>query len=167
MTALLNFPRTRAYYDPLFNSITQQSLKNYIKEVSYNQMDVNSTFYPICLPSTNLSYEDDYTRDYYINAEYENNGYNGFAERTAREHGLVKRAVEAIASQVPSGINLDADNDGRVDHVCIIVQGGSANIDHEDLLWPHKWTLQSQYAYINNKSVYDYFNLNIPIAFCY
>ena len=159
------FYQDRDYYTPFFNSTTQESLKDYIQEVSYNKMNVNSTFYPECDPNTNLSYEDTYTRDYYIKDDYEANGYANFAERTDMEHGLVKRAVEAIASEVPIGINLDANNDGNIDHVCIIVQGGSANVDHGDLLWPHEWSLSSEYTYINDKRVYDYTFLNTALSF--
>lgn len=159
------FVHDRNYYDPFFNSTTSTSLKDYFQEVSYNQFDVNSTFYPLCASNTNLSYEDDYPRDYYIDDDYEANGYANDNERTSREHGLLKRAVEAIASQVPTNINLDADSDGKVDHVCFIVRGGSVNIDHGDLLWPHQWSLHSQTAYINSKRVYEYTFLNSDLSF--
>lgn len=158
------FVHDRNYYDPFFNSTTSTSLKDYFQEVSYNQFDVNSTFYPLCADNTNLSYEDDYTRDYYIDDDYEANGYAD-NELTAREHGLLKRAVEAIASQVPTNINLDADSDGNVDHVCFIVRGGTANIDFNDLLWPHQWSLYSQTAYINSKRVLEYTFLNSDLQF--
>jgi M6 family metalloprotease-like protein len=158
------FYQNHSYYEPFFNATNQKSLKNYIQEVSYSNLTVNSTFYPVCASDCNTSYEDTHTRDYYIKDDYEVNGYPD-PERESREHGLVKRAVEAIASQVPTSINLDADNDGKVDHVCIVVQAGSANIDHADLLWPHRWALYTQNAYINNKQVYDYTLLNTAIQF--
>ena len=159
------FVHDRNYYSPFFNSTTSTSLKDYFEEVSYNHLDMNSTFYPICADNTNLSYEDDYIRGYYITVE--DDPVNGYTEsqRTSREHGLLKRAVEAIASQVPTSINLDANNDGKVDHVCFIVRGGSTNIDHNDLLWPHQWSLFSQTAYINSKRVYEYSFLNSDYLF--
>lgn len=158
------FYNNRNYFDPLFNSTSQESLKDYVQEVSYNQMDISSTFYPICEPTTNLSVEDDYARDYYIDIEHEPNGYSNFTERRDREHGLVTRTVEAIASEVPTGLNLDANNDGNVDHVCIIVQGGSLYVESGDLLWPHQWSLYSEYAYINGKRVLEYTFLNTAIS---
>jgi M6 family metalloprotease-like protein len=159
------FAYNHSHYEPYFNSTNQESLKNYIQEVSYDNLDVNSTFYPVCSSDCNLSYEDTYTRDYFIKYPEESIGYNGDSERESMEHGLVKRAVDAISSEVPTNINLDADNDGNVDHVCIIVQGGSADVYYGDLLWPHKWTLHSEYAYINSKRVYDYTLLNTAVQF--
>lgn len=158
------FYQNRDYYSPLFNSTSGQSLKSYFLESSYNQLDVSSTFYPTCASNTNLSYMDTNDRSYYLRNS--TNGYgDNVTERTAREHGLIKRAVEAIASQVPSNLNLDVNNDGNVDHVCIITQGGLADISSgtSDILWPHRWALFSQDAYINGKKVNDYTLLNTSI----
>lgn len=152
------FYNNRDYYSPYFNSTTGQSLKNYFNEASYNQLDINSTFYPICASNTNLSYLDTYDKSYYMK-----NGTNGygesFPERMVREHSLIKRAVEAIASQVPTDLNLDANNDGNIDHVCILAQGGLGVIT-DDILWPHEWSLYSQNVFINGKKVNEYTFLN-------
>lgn len=160
------FYDNRNYYSPFFNSTSGQSLKSYFQEASYNQLDVNSTFYPTCASNTNLSYMDTNDRSYFISSGL--NGYgNSFPEREAREHGLIKRAVEAIASQVPTNLNLDANNDGDIDHVCLIVQGGSLDVSSGtgDILWPHRWSLYSQNVYVNGKKVNDYTLLNSAIAF--
>lgn len=152
------FYNNRDYYSPFFNSTSGQSLKSYFQEASYNQLDVTSTFYPTCASNTNLSYMDTYDRSYYLKDGV--NGYgNNVAERTAREHGLIKRAVEAIASQVPTNINLDVNNDGNIDHVCILALGG-AGVITDDILWPHQWSLYSQNVYINGKKVNEYTFLN-------
>jgi hypothetical protein len=67
---------------------------------------------------------------------------------------LLKNAITFIAPLVSDTLNLDGDNDGRVDNVCFIIYGSSTA--WADLLWPHRWALYSQTVYINNKRVYDY-----------
>lgn len=62
--------------------------------------------------------------------------------------------MEFIASQVPAGLNIDADNDGYVDNVCFVVRGPTTA--WATLLWSHRWALYSQTAYINSKRVWDY-----------
>ena len=72
----------------------------------------------------------------------------------SREHTLLKNAVNAVSAQVPSGLAVDGDGDGRVDNVCFIVSGSATG--WASLLWPHQWALYSQTAYINSKQVYTY-----------
>jgi hypothetical protein len=55
---------------------------------------------------------------------------------------------------VPDSLNLDGDNDGRIDNVCFIVYGSSTA--WADLLWPHMWSLYSQTVMIRGKRVYTY-----------
>ncbi len=62
------FPTSFGYtYSQLFNSMSSgaNSMRNYFKEVSYDQLDVISHFYPINNGTTILSYQDSYVRDYY------------------------------------------------------------------------------------------------------
>jgi M6 family metalloprotease-like protein len=76
------------------------------------------------------------------------------SEATEREHTLLQAAVNSVAGQLSSSINIDNDGDGNVDNVCFIVQGASEG--WSDLLWPHRWALYTKDAFINTKKVYDY-----------
>lgn len=157
----IEFTTPRQTFDDKLNPSTGNSLKSYYQEVSYNQLTINSTHYPACALNTNFSYQDTHARGYFepYNATTNNIGYSGGdngSERTSREHTLLKDAINWINanSSVPAGLNIDGDNDGRVDNVCFIIKGisGAWNV----LLWAHRWSLYSFPVYINEKRVYDY-----------
>jgi len=154
-----DFSTTRNEYDNNLNPTTGESLKSYFKEVSYDQLTINSTHYPDCaLPATtNASYEDSHTRDYFqpYDASTNPNGYQG-NESITREHQLLVDAVNWVNANYPidGGLNIDGDGDGDVDNVCFMIRGNSG--DWAELLWAHRWVLYSQPVYINGKRVYDY-----------
>jgi M6 family metalloprotease-like protein len=147
-------------YNALFNTATSgaNSMRNYFYEASYGALTIPTTFYPT--PGTKVvSFQDSHARNYFqpYNAVTNPAGYSttdGGLERLAREHALLKSAVDAVSSQVPVGLIVDGDGDGRVDNVCFIVRG--APDAWSNLLWPHRWSLYSQTAYISGKRVYDY-----------
>ncbi|PKP02370.1 MAG: hypothetical protein CVU14_03590 [Bacteroidetes bacterium HGW-Bacteroidetes-9] len=152
------FTTTRQTYDNMFNLPTGNTLKSYYTEVSYNQFTINSTHYPDCAMTTNYSYTDTHARNYFepYNATTNPSGYNGETERRLREHALLRDAINWINanSPVPTGLNIDGDNDNNVDNVCFIVRGG--NGAWASLLWAHRWALYTYNVYINGKRVYDY-----------
>jgi M6 family metalloprotease-like protein len=144
-------------YENMFNSTTAgvNSMKNYFAEVSYNQVELQSYFYPT--PGTTIvSYQDSHARGYYspYNASTNPTGYSSDSQRTTREHTLLKDAVNAVKSQIPSNLNVDADNDGYVDGMIFVIRG--SNDAWASLLWPHAWALYSQNVTINNKRVWSY-----------
>jgi len=151
------FTNPRSFFDAKFNDSTpgNYSEYNFYKEISYNTLSINSSYYPTCTMTTNLSYQDTHPRNYYCayNASTNPIGYQS-GEAMDREQTLLKNAVLSIASQVPTSLNIDADNNGNLDNVCFIIRGG--NEGWADLLWAHRYWLNSQIAYINNKRVYDY-----------
>jgi M6 family metalloprotease-like protein len=151
------FTDLSSYYHLLFNndSANKNSMLNYFREASYNALSIFSYQYPIPPGSTVISYQDIYVRNYYKPYDSINNpiGYTS-SNKTSREHTLLKNAITFIAPLVSDTLNLDGDNDGRVDNVCFIIYGSSTA--WADLLWPHRWSLYSQTVYINNKRVYDY-----------
>lgn len=151
------FTDSLAYYSRLFNNQipNSNSMYNYFKEVSYNQLFISTTFYPLSLNYFVASYQDTAVRAYFMpyNATTNPLGYTS-SNKTEREHNLLKRAVQYIADMVPDTLNLDGDNDGRVDNVCFIVYGSSTA--WADLLWPHMWSLYSVTANIRGKRVYTY-----------
>ncbi len=152
------FTTTRQSYDDKFNLSGSASLKTYFSEVSYNKLTISSTHYPASDMTTNLSYQDSHPRNYFeiYNATTNPSGYSNDSERTSREHKLLAAAITWLnsGSQFPTSLDLDGDNDGRVDNVCFIIKGGTG--DWSELLWGHRWTLYSQTVYINGKRVYDY-----------
>ena len=152
------FTTTRQAYDTKFNYPTGSSLKSYYNEVSYNTFIISTSHYPDCPLTTNFSYKDTHDRSYFepYNATTNPGGYNGNSQRTQREHTLLVDAVTWINanSPVPAGLNIDGDNDGRVDNVCFIIRGG--NGAWAELLWAHRWSLYSYNVFINGKRVYDY-----------
>ena len=152
------FSTSRLSYDNLFNLSPGESLKSYYSEVSYNQLNINSTHYPECATSTNLSYQDFHPRAYYepYNATANTIGYTDDGDRIYREHTLLKNAVEwiEINSPVPSGLNIDEDNDGNVDNVSFIIKGTCSA--WSQLLWSHNWQLFSFNVLLNGKRVWQY-----------
>ncbi len=142
-------------YDEIFNG-NDFSLTGYFKEISGNQLNITSTFYPT--PANNLvvSWQDQYVRDYYVMYDETTNpiGYKE-GEDTEREHTLLANAINAVKPAIEaSGLEFDSDNDGFIDNICFIVQG---NVEGwSELLWPHKWALYSQNVYINGKRVWEY-----------
>ena len=155
-------------YDNMFNLNTagSNSMLNYFVESSYSQLTVSSTFYPTST-TTVVSYQDSNSRGYYQPYSITNpggyTGGNSGTERRTREHTLLKNAVDAVSSQVPGSLNIDADGDGLVDNVCFIIYG--APTGWSSLLWPHMWSLWTQTATINGKRVYTYnFQLQTALA---
>ncbi|HTZ18485.1 MAG TPA: M6 family metalloprotease domain-containing protein, partial [Dissulfurispiraceae bacterium] len=159
------FGDTISTYDGMFNTSNAgaNSLYNYYKEASYNQLSIMTFFYP--LPGTNVvSWQDSHPRGYYQPYSASNTiGYtsdNGDescsdeADRCYREHVLLKNAVAAVGPTIPSDLIVDADGDGNVDNVVFVVSGTTTA--WSTLLWPHMWELHSQQAYINGKRVYTY-----------
>jgi len=149
-------------YQRWFNSTTvsDSSMRRYFLEASYNVLDVESTFYPTPSGSVVVSYRDTRARSYYkpYDATTNPDGYQN-DQRSAREWALLQAAVNAIASQVPTSLIVDANNDGYVDNVVFVVSGAVvSNSDWGTLLWPHRWAIDDQQypARINGKLVGDY-----------
>jgi len=138
------------------------SMRSYFAEASYAQLTVSSTCYPGSTPGV-FSYQDSNPRAYYMPYDATTNptGYNGETERRIREHTLLQSAVNAISAEVPVGLAIDADLDGRVDNICFVVRGEPTA--WSSLLWPHKWDLNSYAVYIQGKRVYTY-NLQLETS---
>jgi M6 family metalloprotease-like protein len=153
------FTSAKLHFESMHNG-TGNSLKAFYNEASYSQLIVNSSFYPISSGTIVVSYQDLYNRDYFqvYHTSQNPNGYVDNNDKRIREHALLKRATEAIASQVPTTLNIDSDNDGKVDNVSYVVRGTPDA--WASLLWPHRSWLYTYTVTINGKRVYDY-NLNI------
>jgi len=150
------FTENLSVYSGMFNATTAgtSSLYNYFKEASYNQVLITSYFYPT--PGTTVvSFQDSHSRAYFKPYDSTNNptGYKS-SERTTREHTLLHAALQYIKSQVSGSLNLDTNNDGRVDNVCFVIKG--TNTGWSELLWPHMWSLSSYADSLNGKRVTTY-----------
>lgn len=150
------FTAQRSVFDGRLNSTTGASLKDYFQEVSYGQLDITSHHFPVAELTTNLSYQDTEDRNFFqpYNETSNPNGYNDETQRRVREHDLLQRAVNAVESEIPQSLVIDADNDGYVDNVCFIIKGASEGWN--DLLWAHRWVLYSYTVEIHDKRVWDY-----------
>lgn len=153
-----NFTANFSYVNNLFNdtslNYTTNSMFNYFKRTSYNQLFIRTYFYPEAQGENILSYQDTFPRSYFLPwSETNPNGYLE-GERTEREHALLDRACAFVDSLIPNNINFDYNNDGYIDNVVFIIKGGVG--DWNVLLWPHRWSLYSTNTYIHGKRIYDY-----------
>jgi len=151
------FSEKAIFYHNMFNNDEPNtaSLYNFYKALSFNKTLVTSTFYPISSGNVIISYQDIHPHSYFqpYHAITNPNGYQGGLfgpEYTSREHNLLKRAIEFISEQVPEDLNIDINNDGRIDLITFIVRGTVG------ALLPHKWILNTEYAVINGKRVWNY-----------
>ena len=157
---------TSKYADMFNNSAAgANSLRNYYKEVSYNALELDSTFFPT-LGTIVVSYQANHSRGYFqpynviMNPDGYKGGDNG-TDRRVREHALLRDAVNYVngLEQFPEGASIDGDGDGCVDSLTFVVSGSPNG--WASLLWPHKWSLSTYTVTINGKTVREYsFHLN-------
>ena len=147
--------------DAMFNAEgwNDNSLYNYYRHTSYNQLDLRSYFYPEPDGETVLSYEDIYPKQYYQPYDPVGNpiGYTD-EERAVREFDLLERAIEYIKDMVPEDLELDYNGDGKVDNVVFVCKGETGAWN--SLLWPHRWCIYDRVVTLNNLQVFD-FNLQL------
>ncbi|MCX6154148.1 MAG: M6 family metalloprotease domain-containing protein [Candidatus Kapabacteria bacterium] len=144
-----------SFLDNQFNNPNTSSMFNFYKEVSYNQLQIKTTFYPIASGSTIVSFQDSHPRNYYSPYSVTNTiGYTNDSSLTYREHNLLKSAANAVSSQVPVSLIIDNDNDGLIDNVAFYVEG--TNDAWASLLWPHMWALYTYDVKINGKRIWNY-----------
>jgi len=152
------FSEPRQFFDDRLNAPAGYSVKSFYKEASYQKLTLQSHHYPVCDLSINISYQDSNARAYYEPYNEVTNpiGYpdDGSSKRI-REHTLLKNAINAVISEVPSDINFDANNDGYIDNICFIVKKGQSAA-WGNLLWPHAWVLYTYNVAINGKRAYQY-----------
>ncbi|NQT65754.1 MAG: M6 family metalloprotease domain-containing protein, partial [FCB group bacterium] len=150
------FTETFTQYNNLFNAVDESSMYQYFDEVSNEQLDITSHFYPDPNGNLIISYQSPNPRNYYevYNAVTNPNGYQTDQQRTQREHALLQAAIQFVEAQIPPTLDLDNDDDGLVDNVCFIIKGSTGA--WADLLWPHMWVLYSLDVYIHGVQVWTY-----------
>lgn len=153
------FPKTYSQVDAMYNdtiNTTSVSLKNYYRNVSYNQFTIQSFLFPQAGPEDVIvSYHDIHPRSYYSPYSANNPyGYLDDAGRREREFTLLDSAIRYVKNFIPTTLDMDYDNDGKVDNVVFIINTG---VDGwSSLLWPHRWSIFDRSVYMHGKRVYDY-----------
>ncbi|MDZ4181300.1 MAG: M6 family metalloprotease domain-containing protein [Candidatus Cloacimonadaceae bacterium] len=151
------FPSTTTYtwYNNLFNSTSQQSMKDYYTEVSSGQLTVNTNLYPGPSGTLVVSMQVSHTRNYYrpYNATTNPTGYTE-AQMEGRLLALTQEVIGMIDPYVPGTINLDNDGDGIVDALTFIFRGG---VDvWGEILWPTHWSWSGVIDTLNGVDVTHY-----------
>ena len=153
-----NFDSVNLMFNDSSDNYTANSMFDYFKRASYNQLFIRTSFYPAPDGQQIISYQDSLPRAYFM--PWSANNPMGYVDtlpddnRTTREHQLLMRACAYVAGMIPADLDIDYDNDGYVDNVCFIVKGNVG--DWSVLLWPHRWSLYTTETYIRGKRVYDY-----------
>lgn len=151
----------------MFNGNTDEdeSMRKFFKQFSYNQLQINSYFYPEFDGELVLSYEDIHPRNYYrpYNATSNPIGYQP-EERAVREFDLLERAIEYVKPMIPNDLDIDCNDDGIVDNMVFVVKGNVG--DWADLLWPHQWWFYEREIFINGAQVMN-FNFQLESAATY
>ena len=147
-----SFELSASTYQQMFNDETQgaNSVYNYFYEASYGQLQWKSTLFPAPQGDVVMSYKTKNERNYYKEkSSIATNGYEDEIDRAAREQALVKEIASYLSANLPDDVVLDANNDGIVDNMCIVLSGRS-EISNRHLLWPHRTDL----ALPDEKAVY-------------
>ncbi|MCD7709796.1 MAG: M6 family metalloprotease domain-containing protein [Porphyromonadaceae bacterium] len=159
------FEKPISYYETLFNDSTTGacSVYNYFKTASYNQLFWTSVFYPLAdAEGKIISYQAQNSRGYY--QKYSSINPDGYVDdelgmnRLYREQDLIKELSDYLDTIVPASAVIDADDNGVIDNICIIVSGKSA-IGSSHLLWPHRSQLYIKSGSIQGKIVSEYIML--------
>lgn len=145
-------------------NVRDDSLKGYLDHLTYGQINVDSSFYPENADGTGyISYTDPHPIEYYKPySDTNTQGYSGNTQRFAREHELVTGAFNYVKAQVEAdytGAQLDNNNDGLIDSLAFIVngyRGTGGGIAWNDLLWPHKTSMNG--LFMNGKQI-NYYNI--------
>lgn len=147
------------------NDDEEESMRKFYKQFTYNQLFINSYFYPEFDGEQVLSYEDIHPRNYYRPYSANNpSGYQGQEDRAQREFDLLERAIEYVKPMIPEDLDIDCNDDGVVDNMVFVVKGNVG--DWADLLWPHQWSFYEREIFIHGVQVLN-FNFQLESASTY
>lgn len=120
------------YYETLFNASGDKinSVRNYFSDMSYGKLDWESTIVV-------TEYIDSHTRNYFCEKSDSNpEGYTYLDYiLSTRIRTLVKDMCSFLNDKLPDDVVLDADGDGSVDNIVMIVNGNSER-GSSNMLWP-------------------------------
>ena len=135
-----SFEMTFSDYEQLFNDPAPgaNSVYNYFREASYGQLTWRSSFFPAPVDGKVVSYRARNERGYYkVKGEINTIGYEDETDKAAREQALVREIAEYLSGALPDDVRLDADGNGIIDNLCIVLSGRS-ELGNSHLLWPHR-----------------------------
>ena len=149
-----------SYYEQLFNDNTvgAQSVYNYFKHSSYGQLDWTTSFFPAASGDQVMSYQAQQPRGYYQEKTSINTiGWENATTMAARERALMKEIITYINEHIDKSVVVDADGDGLLDNLTIVVSSCS-ELGSRHMLWPHRSDLVSatNEFMINNAKVVGY-----------
>ncbi|HUW92884.1 MAG TPA: M6 family metalloprotease domain-containing protein [Bacteroidales bacterium] len=152
-----DFTVRRQVYETKFNSLAENSMRSYFREVSYDKLDIVTYHFPGSA-TDEIYYTDDLPRKYYqpYSVAANPDGYRNDDERTAREHSLIEKDViwATDTYSLPADVSFDMDQNGKMDNISFIIKGSPDG--WSDLLWPHRWILFSKEVKIGKLAVSDY-----------
>ena len=134
-----------SYYEQLFNdkAADAQSVYNYFKHSSYGQLDWTTSFFPAANGEQVMSYQAQQARGYYQEKTNINpSGWEDEIMKAARERALIKEIISYLDENLPETVVVDADEDGLLDNLTIVVSSCS-ELGSRHLLWPHRSDLVS------------------------
>lgn len=155
------FDKPISYYEAMFNAEADgaNSVYSYFREASYNQLFWKSSFFPAPDGTQITSYRAKNERGYYREKSSINDlGYSNETEKAAREQALIKELAGYLSDNLPDNVVIDANNDGLLDNICIIVSGNS-DLSGKYLLWPHRSDLalpDEKAIFVKGKKVVGY-----------
>ena len=136
------FVESLAPIDQMFNDTTyhQASVYNYYNSMTYGKINYHTVYTNNIQDTVIVSYQDTKPRSYY--QPYSETNPDGYPPQTMgvtnpRETELLVRVMRYVDSLhlVDTTINLDGNNDGKIDNISFIIKGNVG--DWNDLLWPH------------------------------
>ena len=124
----------------MFNDTTPYgiSVYNYYNVMTYGKINYHTVYTNNIHDTAIISFQDSHPRGYYQPQRPNNpEGYSGSGTARLRERELLTSVIEYVDSLhlVDDNINLDGNNDGKIDNISFIIKGDVDN--WEDLLWPH------------------------------
>ena len=155
------FDKPISYYETMFNAEVEgaNSVYGYFREASYNQLFWKSSFFPQSDGTQIISYKAKNERGYYREKSSINDlGYSNETEKAAREQALIKELAAYLSENLPDDVVIDANNDGLLDNICIIVSGNS-DLSSKYMLWPHRSDLalpDEKAIYVKGKKIVGY-----------
>lgn len=157
------FDKTIDHYQQLFNAEDESavSVYNYFQQASYKQLKWKSIMSPEANGQKVVSYKAQRSRGYYLHyTSINTEGYdeNNAADALLREQNLVKEITDYISTVLPADVKIDANGDGVVDNICIILSGNS-EVSARYMFWPHRSTLYIKQGFIHEKRVNEYIML--------
>ncbi|MBE6055106.1 MAG: N-acetylmuramoyl-L-alanine amidase [Clostridium sartagoforme] len=123
------------------------SLNSYINDLTYGQVRINSTFYPV-----------DNNKYYSIEAPETRQYYEKHIAGSKEETKFIKWAFDSVKDKINlAASELDKDNDGEIDVVTFLCSGATTS---NNMLWPHETKFLDE-ASINGKKLGTYNLINV------